>query len=830
MNFKSQFHVISKKFIQIFFSVLFVPAIIWAQMIDTPDQEISVNDSSIDGKENIAEEIPITLSDIPIVSTETLTQLDKIQLELKPVDGVKDIENSFIDFRNNISEMRKMLSTVDLGDLKFNRLLALQNSWNDEKNVIINWQKILQSRSQELDNFRKLLSNREKTWEITKENVLERDDPAALIARINEILDLIRDVDKALKSRQEEILTLMDQLGQESIQINKSLSQIVDAQRQTREHIFSSDNPPIWKAFKLEGTKLSFRKQIMQALVARISLFEEFLSENISRIIIQLTIFSMVLLFLLKIRKRGDLWIEENALESSFKYIYQYPLSSSLLITLVFTPFLYNNLHEFIKEFNRLLIIIPLIRVLPKIIYRDMRVPFLGLALLYLLQSVDELIIDFTLAHRLTLLLVTTTGLVFFLWNLRPRGPLVSRNEGNWWRAFVALIRLASLLFGLSILSNIFGNLILADLLTNAVLNIAYTGVVLLAAIRILENLIFIAFKTNLLSKLHVIKNNRQLIQQRVFTFLRMLALLFWIIFSLKNIDLYDPIKTFTQDFLSLSWQIGNISFTLVDILIFGVTIWLSVLISRFIRFVLEEDILPKMNLHRGVPASISIIIHYAVLAIGFLIALSAAGLEWSKFALLAGAFGVGIGFGLQNIVNNFISGLILIFERPIKVEDTIEVNLLRGKVKRIGIRSSTIRTFDGAEVIVPNGTLIQSEVTNWTLSDQLRRIEIKVGVSYESDLNQVVKILRNVAKEDPKVLDTPEPMVLFQGFGDSALDFSLRVWTSDFDNWLSISSDITLQVHDALKNAGIEIPFPQRDLHIRTFDKQTQDDLDVAK
>jgi len=180
--------------------------------------------------------------------------------------------------------------------------------------------------------------------------------------------------------------------------------------------------------------------------------------------------------------------------------------------------------------------------------------------------------------------------------------------------------------------------------------------------------------------------------------------------------------------------------------------------------------------------------------------------------------------------VNNFISGLILIFERPIKVEDTIEVNLLRGKVKRIGIRSSTIRTFDGAEVIVPNGTLIQSEVTNWTLSDQLRRIEIKVGVSYESDLNQVVKILRNVAKEDPKVLDTPEPMVLFQGFGDSALDFSLRVWTSDFDNWLSISSDITLQVHDALKNAGIEIPFPQRDLHIRTFDKQTQDDLDVAK
>jgi potassium efflux system protein len=154
-------------------------------------------------------------------------------------------------------------------------------------------------------------------------------------------------------------------------------------------------------------------------------------------------------------------------------------------------------------------------------------------------------------------------------------------------------------------------------------------------------------------------------------------------------------------------------------------------------------------------------------------------------------------------------------------VGDTVEVGVLKGTVKRIGIRSSTIRTFEGAEVIVPNGTLIQSEVTNWTLSDRLRRIEVNVGVAYGTDPNKVLRILHKVAEDHPVVLDNPAPMVLFQGFGESSLDFSFRVWTSDFDNWLSFSSDINLQVHNALKKAGIEIPFPQRDLHLRSVDNK---------
>jgi small-conductance mechanosensitive channel len=186
------------------------------------------------------------------------------------------------------------------------------------------------------------------------------------------------------------------------------------------------------------------------------------------------------------------------------------------------------------------------------------------------------------------------------------------------------------------------------------------------------------------------------------------------------------------------------------------------------------------------------------------------------------GALGVGIGFGLQNLVNNFVSGLILVFERPIKIGDTIDIGTLRGEVRRIGIRSSTVRTLEGAEVIVPNGNLVSNEVINWTLSDRMRRIDVAIGVKYGTDPEAVLEILNHVAQEHDDVLDYPEPSALFKAHGDSSLDFVVRFWTKRFDDWLRIQSDVTVAINGALKKAGIEIPFPQRDLHLRSVDPST--------
>jgi small-conductance mechanosensitive channel len=231
----------------------------------------------------------------------------------------------------------------------------------------------------------------------------------------------------------------------------------------------------------------------------------------------------------------------------------------------------------------------------------------------------------------------------------------------------------------------------------------------------------------------------------------------------------------------------------------------------------LDEDILPRLSLPRGVPGTISTLTKYFIIIIGFLIASSSIGLDLNRFTILIGALGVGIGFGLQDLVNNFISGLILIFERPIQVGDVVHFNDIEGRVTNIGIRSSRIKTWQGSEIIVPNGHLVSNDVINWTFSDKMRRIEIKVGVEYGCDVDQIKELLLGCAKADERIISNPEPMVIFRDFGESSLDFELRCWTNNFDLWFTISSELRFAINKTFEENNITIPFPQRDIYIKT-------------
>jgi small-conductance mechanosensitive channel len=267
--------------------------------------------------------------------------------------------------------------------------------------------------------------------------------------------------------------------------------------------------------------------------------------------------------------------------------------------------------------------------------------------------------------------------------------------------------------------------------------------------------------------------------------------------------------------------QFGSVGISLGDVLAFVLTLVGAVVLSRVLRTLLEDDVVPRLPAGRGVGYALTTTVHYAVLLLGFLLAISAAGVDLNKVSLLAGAFGVGIGFGLQNVVNNFVSGLILLYERPVQLGDMVEVGGTTGEVRRIGIRSSTIRTPQGAEVIVPNSNLISDRVVNWTFSDRRRRMDIKVGVAYGTDPDRVLALLEGVARAHPDVLTDPAPQVLFTGFGESSLDFELRAWTALFDSYVVTQSQLGVALARALSEAGIEVPFPQRDLHLRSADPE---------
>jgi len=274
----------------------------------------------------------------------------------------------------------------------------------------------------------------------------------------------------------------------------------------------------------------------------------------------------------------------------------------------------------------------------------------------------------------------------------------------------------------------------------------------------------------------------------------------------------------FVAELLSYTLAVGTISISLGNVLVFLVSVVIAFWAARTIRLILHDEVLTRMALPRGVGNSIASLTYYLVLLLGLGIALSAAGFQTSQLTIVFGALGVGIGFGLQNVVNNFVSGLILMFERPIQPGDVVDISGTSGQVREIGMRATRIKTFEGADVIVPNGTLLSEKLTNWTMLDRSRRIEISVGLAYGTDPAQVIALLDGVARQTPGIVADPAPVVLFMGFGASTLDFSLRAWTTDFDRWIDIRSDMLTGMYAALKQAGIEIPFPQRDLHLRSI------------
>jgi potassium efflux system protein len=252
------------------------------------------------------------------------------------------------------------------------------------------------------------------------------------------------------------------------------------------------------------------------------------------------------------------------------------------------------------------------------------------------------------------------------------------------------------------------------------------------------------------------------------------------------------------------------------DVLVFVLTVWVAFLLSALLRFVLAEEVYPHLRLPRGLPSFLSGLLHYAVLLAGFLLALAALGVDLTKITILAGAFGVGIGFGLQNVVNNFVSGVLVIFERRIDVGDAVQIGNVEGRVQQMGMRACTVRTWEGAEVIVPNASLISNNVTNWTLSDRLRRLDVAVRVAYGSAPEQVLELLRGVPASHSGVLAEPAPVALFLGFADGALNFQLQAWTDRFDQWVVIRSELGLAVYAALREAGMEIPLPQHEVRFR--------------
>lgn len=271
----------------------------------------------------------------------------------------------------------------------------------------------------------------------------------------------------------------------------------------------------------------------------------------------------------------------------------------------------------------------------------------------------------------------------------------------------------------------------------------------------------------------------------------------------------------------SIGFNLGDVHISPGFIMTIGLVFYTAMMLSKAAQALLLSEVLPRYDADTGVQLSIARLVHYAILTMSFFVMLRVLGFKIEQITLLGGALGVGIGFGLQAIVNNFASGLILLFERPIKVGDTIQIGSEFGEVKKLGLRATIIQTFDNAEIVVPNSDLVTGQVVNWTLANRKVRVRVPVGVAYGSEVAKVMDILKGCAEANPMVLNTPKPVVFFLAFGASSLDFELRVWIPDFLEKTQVLSDLNQDIEAEFALNSIEIPFPQTDLHLRSVDEK---------
>lgn len=440
-----------------------------------------------------------------------------------------------------------------------------------------------------------------------------------------------------------------------------------------------------------------------------------------------------------------------------------------------------------------------------------------GVSALYVLFSGLDAVAFPVPLLRVILAALAVTGSIVLL----ATGRRIARSIWTDQRGFRWLLRLGALALAVIGVAEVLGYHFLGQWLLEASVATAFVVFVVTFLLRLARGAIHAALRSEGAGRVRFLARVGSALADRL-VFLLKVALVFAAMLYVAAIwDLAESPGQAWRGVVEAGVSVGAWEITVGQVLVAVMAVYLAFVVSWALRALLGQTFFERRQFERGVRDSISTLLHYAVVVVGVFVGVSLLGFDLTNLALIFGALGVGIGFGLQNVVNNFVSGLILLFERPIRVGDIVVLGEEWGTVQKIGLRSTVIVTFNGAELIVPNGDLIAEKVTNWTLTTPRARLVLPVAAAYGSDPARVIEVLEEVGKEYPLALEEPAPMAIFTGFGESSLDFELRVWLGAFEQLLEARSEVAAAVVRRFADEGISIPFPQRDLHLRSVDPE---------
>jgi len=760
----------------------------------------------------------IPVPDVASKSTEVASILQKITLGLASSSQIEQIRESMsVVGRHSEADLTATMNLLQRQPT-ITDLQAEQERWHRRESENTAWLTVMTKRSNELQQALERLIDLQKLWSVTLDESKASKAPEPIMQQIAQTLAAIKDAQIPLQERIATVLELQSRVADEVTKCDKVLTAIEQVQKEILVGALSKRSLPIWSSALWADSITEMPGGVRTTIASyQVDLGNYLNAYRWPRF----WPFVLLLMIFLSARHQARRWDDD----SPALRVFEYPFSASLTAVLfVATSPFFQGAPGTVREVLRLVALAPLIILIRPIVGSRWLPGLYLIGIMLALGVVRRAFGAQILIDQLCLVIQSLLGIagsIWFLSKLDSSSQKAAASSGMSAKKAGAVIALVIMAAGLAAAAT--GYMRLARQLTPSVTALGFLTLELYATILILNGLAAFGLRIWPLRTLGMALHHRVMVERKIYRFLLLLAGAALVMRYLNVVGLLELVLSTGQSMLSAKFERGAFSISLGGVLEFILVIWAAYLLSAFIRFVLQEDIYPRIGIAKGKSYAVSSLLHYFILALGFTGAIAALGLDLTKLTVLTGAFGIGIGFGLQSIVNNFVSGLILLFERPIQVGDSVAIGDLMGKVRRIGIRASIVRTIKGADIIVPNSQLVSEKVTNWTLSDQLRRIDLQVGVNYGANPKDVIKVLKNAALANPNILKDPEPQALFMAYGDSSINFELRAWTDHFDDWPSIKSELAIAVYDAVYAAGMTFPFPQREVRLlRDLDSGT--------
>ena len=660
---------------------------------------------------------PIPLSEIASEAGSTVGSVQSIGTSISTDHLTATVEKrlpvltSEIELRT--AEMARFLAgTVPL-ELRHSMEIVLQR-YGDQ---LSSWNHDLTERSRVLDGQIAQLEALNQIWRSTLQLPELSETAPEMPKRLQSLIDLIGRTEHAAESLRKRELTLQGHVLEATARLQAVVPAFEGAQTNTVRNLFVQNSSPLW-SLGIEQWREATQAWLIPPASA--ALLRAYIRRNAAVLVIHAGIILLLFLSTSWLRLGVDKWTKEEPSLRRAAPIFDLPVSTAITLSFLIMGSVYSTAPFLLRAIVWGVLLISIAFILRRLVDQTLFPLLNALIVLYFVDQLRLLTSLLPVLGRLVFSAEMLGGALFLIWLIRKkRLPTVGADTTKFFAGAIRFgVQAGLVVFSVSLLANIFGYLNFANLLWGGALRSAYVGATVYAGLRIVEGLIIISLGTRPLGLMRVVRLNRALLQRRICGVAGLLAFVYWASLTLDFFGLRTPLIRITEAVLRANLAMGSLSISLQQVLVFLATIWAAFAASRFLRFLLEEDVYHHWRLARGIPEAISTMVHYAVLLTGFFVGLAVLGVDLTKVTILAGAFTVGVGFGLQTVINNFVCGLILLFERPIKVGDIIQIDTDVGEVRRIGIRACVIRTTDGSEVIVPNGTIISNKVTNWTLSD----------------------------------------------------------------------------------------------------------------